>query len=344
VAARVGLLVGVNALVILCAATGLNDVYGFYADWNALPGAVDTVTPASVVHGGGGAAAAVRARVGTHVPATPRHLPPLPSQAGQNGRVLRYVVTGARSRITAPVVIVLPRTYFAAGSATRSYPVLEAFSGYPGGPSQWVETMSLDANLDSESSAGRIRDALLVMPTVEVPPGRDTECVNGSAGDPEVETWLTQDVPAWVQRTFRVRTDRTAWATIGLSAGGWCAGMAAMLHPDRYSAAIVLGGYYQPKYGNWRPSDQTGRLRRRYNLVMLAHDSPPPIAIWDETSHSDRTSYLSTKEFLAAARPPLSIEAVVLDHAGHRISLWKSLLDQTLDWLGRTVPGFEPHR
>ena len=31
-------------------------------------------------------------------------------------------------------------------------------------------------------------------------------------------------------------------ATIGLSAGGPCAAMATLLHPQQFAAAIVLGG------------------------------------------------------------------------------------------------------
>ena len=58
------------------------------------------------------------------------------------------------------------------------------------------------------------------------------------------------------------------------------------------------------------------------------------------TSHADKVSYSSTAEFLKAARPPLAVHAVVLQHAGHRIGLWQQLLPASLRWLGANVPGF----
>jgi len=38
----------------------------------------------------------------------------------------------------------------------------------------------------------------------------------------------------------------------------------------------------------------------------------------------------------------LAVDATVLQHAGHRISLWKGLLPGSLAWLGANVEGFKP--
>ena len=187
-----------------------------------------------------------------------------------------------------------------------------------------------------------MRSALIVSPQVEFPPGVDTECVNGGPGTAQVETWLAQDVPNWVTHTFRVDTDRSSWATIGLSAGGWCAAMATMLHPAQYSAAIVMGGYFRPEFTGTPPFPRHSVSASRYNLVGLAKREPPAVALWVETSHTDPVSYGSTAALLKAARPPVAVTAVVLQHAGHRISVWQGLLPGSLTWLGANVPGFSP--
>ncbi len=340
VAARIGVLAGVNALVILLAATALNDQFAFYADWTDLLGAVHTGTAATVTRAGANTPLAARAP--TH-PAHPvASAVPLPAGGSPHNRVLRFTVTGPRSGVTGGVVVAFPASYFYPVSRGRRYPVLEAFHGYPGGPDQWVDSMGLPGYLERQSAARRIGEALLVMPTIEVPPGRDTECVNGAPADPQLETWLAEDVPDWVSRNFRVKPDRTSWATIGFSVGGWCAAMVTMLHPDRFSAAVALGGYFSPEFGSWKPFGPRSPAAARYDLVAAAKQRPPPVAIWVETSHSDRISYPSTKAFLAAAKPPLSVEAVVLKHAGHRIGLWKGYLATVLDWLAATLPGFRP--
>ncbi len=173
VAARVGVLAGVNALVILLAATALNDQFAFYADWTDLLGAVHTGTAATVTRAGASTPVVERA------PTTPAHpvatAVPLPAGGSPHNRVLRFTVTGRRSGVTGGVVVAFPASYFTAADRTRRYPVLEAFHGYPGGPDQWVDTMGLPSNLERRSAAGRVGQALLIMPTIEIPPGRDTE-------------------------------------------------------------------------------------------------------------------------------------------------------------------------
>jgi hypothetical protein len=70
--------------------------------------------------------------------------------------------------------------------------------------------------------------------------------------------------------------------------------------------------------------------------TWLARDVPD----WVARTFRVRTS--SSAAFLEATRPPMSVKALVLQHAGHRISLWQSLLPTSLVWLGHNVPGFAP--
>ena len=216
--------------------------------------------------------------------------------------------------------------------------MIETFHGYAGYPSLWITLMNLGGVMAQQVAAGKMQSALIVSPQIEFPGGVDTECVNGRPGNPQVETWLTQDVPNWVTHTFRVRTTRSSWAAIGLSAGGWCAAMAAMLHPAQYSAALVLGGYFHPEFGPFYEAYLPGSpLTRRYDLVALARRRPPPVAMWLETSHADPISYTSSAAFLKVTRPPLSVDAVVLQHAGHRLALGRPSCPAPC-WLGPTCP------
>src|SRR3954467_2708785 len=148
--------------------------------------------------------------------------------------------------------------------------------------------MDLGQSVDNEVAAGRMSPVVIVSPQLEIPRGRDTECVDGGPGLPAIESWLTVDVPNWVTRTFRVSPERSSWATAGLSAGGWCAAMAALLHPARYGAAMVFGGYFSPSFGaQYKPFPPPSPQGQRYALVGLTKRSPPPVAVWMETSHSD---------------------------------------------------------
>jgi hypothetical protein len=341
VAARAGAVLGVNLLVLLTAMTVANDQFLFFADWTDLRGAFGGARTAASLSKGGSAARLYGHPVGGAASAAPSP-PPLPAGA-VGGQVLTYRVTGRASGVTGTVAVELPPGYTDRAAAGRRYPVLETFSGYPGSIRQWIGPMRLGDVMSAEVAAHRMRPALIVSPQTEVPPGTDSECVNGSPGRPQVETWLAVDVPRWVAATFRVAPDRASWSTIGLSAGGWCAAMVAMLHPGQFGAAVVHGGYFRPEFGPlYDPYPPDSPLAVRYDLVRLVRRAPPPIAMWVETSHSDAVSYGSTAQLLKVTRAPIVVDALVLRHAGHRISLWQGLLPGSLDWLGRTVPGFAP--
>ncbi|HKF34078.1 MAG TPA: alpha/beta hydrolase-fold protein [Jatrophihabitantaceae bacterium] len=336
------MMLGVNALVVLTAAVALNDQYTFFADWADLHGAVFGAQGGSTAFAGGNAAQAANASLppaaGRGAPAV---LPSLPPGATRQDRVLRYTVTGAVSGLRGAVLVSLPIGYSDPSNAERRYPVLETFNGYPGGPSQWIDSMGLGNTVDKAVASHTVSPVVIISPLIEFPGGVDTECVNGIGTNPKVETWVTQDVPDWALRTFRVRSDRSSWATIGLSAGAYCAAMAAMLHPGQYGAAIVLGGYFAPEFSrNYRPFSGRSPQGSRYDLLALTARQPPPVAVWMETSHSDPTSYPSSAKLLAIARPPLSVFALVFTHAGHRFSIWRPLLPQVLAWLGANLHGF----
>jgi hypothetical protein len=202
--------------------------------------------------------------------------------------------------------------------------------------------MALGGVLRDELAARRIADAIIVAPDVQLPAGVDTECVDAGPGRTRVETWADVDVPGWVLATFRAQPGRGSWATIGVSSGGWCAASSAMLHPDRFGAAIVLGGYFRPDFPAGRAFAANSPGARRYDLVRLARSTPPAVAFWLETSPADKVSWSTSSAFVAVARPPLIVQAVTLPNAGHRFSVWQALLPRAIDWLGRTAPGFRP--
>jgi pimeloyl-ACP methyl ester carboxylesterase len=241
------------------------------------------------------------------------------------------------------VVVQLPVGYTSAADASRTYPVLEAFQGYPGSPMAWPKVFHTRQYIQSAVSAHRLRAPILVSPQVEFPTGADTEGVNGPPGSPQVETWLTRDVPDWVGQHFRVEANRNAWATIGYSAGGWVAAMATVLHPAQYGAGIVMGGYFRPDFGPfYEPFTPSDPRYRSYDLPRRVAHHPPPVSLWVQTSHADPLSYSSSAAFLRSTRAPTAVHAVVLRNAGHRISVWVALLPEALQWLGQNVSGFRP--
>ena len=341
-AGRVGALALVSAMVLLTAVTQLNAAYLFFASWSDLEGALSGHIAQVALDRGGNATRAPDTAVRGTAAAVAAHVPALTQRAAAGG-LLRYTVHGALSGLTGTVLVLLPSGYTSAAQAGQRYPVIEALHGYPSSPLNWVRRFDIGQAIYREVQSHTIRPVLVAMPGVEFPAGVDTEGVNGGSGTPQVETWLTQDVPNWVAQHFRVEQNGNSWATLGDSAGGYDAAMAAMLHPAQYGAGIVLGGYFTPDFGPfYEPFLPRSPLGRRYDLVRIAAHHPPPVALWLETSHADPVSYASSARFLRGAKPPLAVHAVILRNAGHRDSVWVALLPEALGWLGANVRGFHP--
>lgn len=352
VLARCAALAGVNALVLLAVLVSANDTFGFYSDYADLVGSTGALT---TTHAGaarpanpGWAATATGAPRGPGTVGSVQHglVPrtaldrgvPVP---GRGGRVERLRVDGP-SGTGGDVLVLLPPGYADPASARSTYPVVEAFHGYPGTPEQWLDAMDLQRSLDAAVASHALAPTVVVMPALQDPPGRDTECLDGPAGQPQVETWLTRDVVAAVESSYRVRGDRGSWATAGLSMGGWCAAVATVLHPQVYGAALVFGGYFRYDPGPWQAFPRGSAADRTHDLVAAVGASAPPVAVWAMTSQSDPVSWPTTRAFAAAVRAPTSVTVESSAGGGHRMSAWAAQVVPALTWLGSTEAGFSP--
>jgi len=178
-------------------------------------------------------------------------------------------------------VVSLQRGYQDPANAGRTYPVIEAFHGFPGAPEVWIQGVNLVPSIDALSGQQVISDAIVIAPQIEFPPGTDTECVNGGKGQPQVETWLAT----------------------GFSSGGWCAAMAVMLHPDVFGVGIILGGYTSPDFSKaYVPFPASEPAAKRYDLLALAKSSSPPR--WRCGCRPARPTSCPTRAARLCLRPP----------------------------------------
>jgi hypothetical protein len=322
-----------NLVVLTLFGAALNDQYLFYSSWSDLFGSGSTKVES---HHGGTQGDVVTAKLrskgltGVVQPAT---LPPLPDPGS---RLQAYAVKDPTTGNEGQVLVYLPKGYNPASH--RTYPVIEGLHGFPGRPMSFAK-QDFFGIADQLTAEHKLAPSIFVLPMIDTPPSLDTECVNGGPGQPQTDTWLSTDIPAWTVRHFRARESRTSWATIGYSFGAWCAAELTMRHPDVFGAGIVLLGYFRPDFSpSYDPLSVAGE--GSYDLVHLAHTNPPPVAMWVLTSHEDPLSYATTSRFLRDARPPLDVSAVVLNHGGHRISVLMPYVPTAFAWLGQTLPGF----
>ena len=322
-----------NLLILALCGAALNDQYIFYSSWGDLFGSRSSAVH---LHHGGSSHDVVAARVsgpGFTGISSPAVLPKLP----RPGAALQtYTVVDHRVGVDGQVLVHLPAGYDP--RSPHEYPVIIGLHGFPSSPQRFVR-LPFISSIDQLTAEHQMAPTIVVVPRIDTPSNLDTECVNGSAGEPQTDTWLSHDLPLWVAHHFRVQPRRTSWAAVGYSYGAWCAASIAMRHPDVFGAAVTLLGYFRPDFTAAYDPLSTGALGP-YDLVRIAGTSPPPLAMWVLTSREDPLSYPTTSRFLSVARAPLDITAVVLKHGGHRDAVFEPFVPEAIRWLSQTLPGF----
>lgn len=189
---------------------------------------------------------------------TPAAATPEPAAApATKGTVEKRTFTSAALGVDKQYLVYLPAGY--AGEPTKRWPVFYYLHGLTGNETNWIELGKLDA----------AADAIGLQAIVVMPDGDDSFYVDGIAQvdydacmkdgtglfiprkQPKrstcvrarkYETYITQDLVAHVDATFRTIARREARAIAGLSMGGFGALMLSMRHPDLFAAAASHSG------------------------------------------------------------------------------------------------------
>ncbi|WP_285115191.1 alpha/beta hydrolase-fold protein [Leifsonia sp. fls2-241-R2A-40a] len=161
---------------------------------------------------------------------------------------------------------------------SRTRPVVEMMMGQPGNP-------TLGATLDALHSLGddRLAQAPFVLVVDQLgsvdanPPCADTSAAR-------LDTYLAQDVPAWIDANLPVSRDRTQRVIAGFSHGGECAAYLGAQHPEKWGAVIDVSGPDRP--GEYRPpatrdqyfgGDQVAYEKTWPANVLASRDYPEPM-------------------------------------------------------------------
>ncbi|MBD7979558.1 alpha/beta hydrolase [Oerskovia merdavium] len=136
-------------------------------------------------------------------------------------------------------------------SAPTRYPVVYLFHGSPGQPSDWFAAADSANVMDTLLAAQLVQPMILVAVDVNGtgPSPRDTECLDSTTGGAQVETYVTDVVIPWVDKTFPTVPDRDHRAIGGASSGGFCALNLGLRHLDTFSAIMALEPYGDPGGG-----------------------------------------------------------------------------------------------
>jgi len=195
-------------------------------------------------------------------------------------------------------------------SGTR--PVVEMMMGQPGNP-------TLGATLDALHGLGddRLAQAPFVLVVDQLGDiHKNPPCADTSGG--RLDTYLSKDVPAWIDANLPASHDRTQRVIAGFSHGGECAVYLGAKYPEKWGAVIDVSGPDKP--GEHRPvftrntyfgGDQAAFEATWPANILASRDYPQP----------------TVGIFVAGAkdnhfRPQVEATATAAEDAGWKVTYW----------------------
>jgi enterochelin esterase-like enzyme len=212
--------------------------------------------------------------------------------------------------------VVLPPGY--AGSGKR-YPVVYFLHGLPANAASYRgNTWVIDA-------LERAGPAILVIPQGARAGDTDPEYLNWGAGR-NWETYVADEVPAYVDSHFRTIASRSGRAIVGVSAGGYGAAILGLHNLGKYSVIESWSGYFHP-------TDPTGEFALDRGALTSAHSYVRTLAAADAHRQTLFAFYVGNRDTrflteneqldreLTRAHVPHTFDVYP---GGHQTSLWQS--------------------
>ncbi|MFW0774687.1 alpha/beta hydrolase [Paenarthrobacter nitroguajacolicus] len=245
-----------------------------------------------------------------------------PGSMPRNGVLRRADIPGKVSGFSArEAYIYLPPAYQTA--SRPSLPLLVLFAGQPGGPADWLTGGQLRSLLDqfAERHGGIAPVTVVVDPNGST--NANTMCMDSNIAS--VDTYLSQDVPAWINETLDVSKDHKLWAVGGFSFGGTCAMQMGTSHPDVFASILPFAAEREPALAK----DRSKTIADSFDGDVEAFESKTPLVLMQQRDFGGSGVYLvageADREFTdymreladAARKSGFQTEEHAIPQAGH---------------------------
>jgi S-formylglutathione hydrolase FrmB len=230
--------------------------------------------------------------------------------------------------------VYLPPYWF--GDPQPAVPVLMLIGGEPGDASNWTAGAMADDTADAFAAQHGGKAPILVMPDANGSFTADTECVDSTELG-NAETYLVQDVPIFMRRTFAAAS--SPMAVGGLSEGGMCSLMLALRHPREFTTFADFSGLAGPELDP--PQSALQDLFGGNQAAFDAHDPTkilqqqkfPGMAGWFEVGQQDAQPLAATEGLVPEARAAGITTCVLIRPGQHDFQFWTQALVNALPWL-----------
>jgi len=163
-------------------------------------------------------------------------------------------------------------------------------------------------------------------------------CVDSPLGN--AETYLSTDVPAWIQANLQVTGNHRDWFIGGMSHGGTCSLQLAVRAPQVYGGFVDISGQREPTLGSRARTVErafggsSAAFARVNPLDILAHARYPHTAGFLVVGSSDQT-YVPQQRAVRDACTAAGMDITWVELPGaHTVPVWREGLVRALPWLG----------
>lgn len=256
------------------------------------------------------------------------------------GGVRSTTWTGPESGATEPIQVWTPRGY--SPRDKRTYSVAMFLHGYPGSMNGVFDKLAVQRQLQQLIDRKVIPPTIFVVPEVNLSSGAPS-CAD-IPGKAQAQKWLSRDVPKMIRTVFpNVGTLRSQWFVLGISAGAYCAGRTALIHPEVWGSAGILSGYDFPELGAL--GQGSVELGRQNTLsVMMGSPRAFPAWLYISGTQSDPDSVIVARKIVTG---PLRSDDRVFSHiapkGGHNWLQWRHEFPYAFTWWGKQVKGALAH-
>ena len=128
--------------------------------------------------------------------------------------------------------IYLPSDY---NTSIRNYPVLYLLHGYTDNETNWIQMGQMKTIADRAIANEEAVPMIIVMPDAW-----DTWYINQYDGKVPYEDMFFEELIPYMEKTYRIRSDKESRAIAGLSMGGYGSFLYSLHHPDMFCACAPL--------------------------------------------------------------------------------------------------------
>ncbi|GAA1986143.1 alpha/beta hydrolase [Amycolatopsis minnesotensis] len=261
-----------------------------------------------------------------------------PSAAQATGRLENVTIpaTASAFRAREAHVYLPPET-----GEPGKHPVLVLLAGVPGATDNWFTHGGAAEFIDEFATAHDGQAPVVVAPDDTGEDNRDLLCMDSPAA--AVDTYLSQDVPAWLETQPWADQDTSRWAVGGLSYGGTCAYQLAVRHPALFPTFLDFSGESRPMLDTVENAVSTlfdGNSRayaKQDPLAILATARLPGTAGMLAVGDDDEPYTGEQREVeTACRRAGVQITSAELP-GGHDWDVWRAALRRAEPFLGQRM-------